>query len=149
MAKCACTNKKCQKNCEYFKVVFYLRNNTKYHLKLERNAYLIHLSWCYVLFCIANGMLNQIQSEKRKSLVGKPFPHWLSMLYTQLVSVFKPVWINFSSRKRRISCTFVGVCICSVSLVVESSRYNISAVHICTYAYKFAQHICTYFKFIL
>ena len=45
-------------------VVLYVRKNTKYHLKLEQNAYLIHLSWCYVLFCIANGMHNQVQSEK-------------------------------------------------------------------------------------
>ena len=125
MAKYACTNKKCQKNCEYFKVVFYLRNNTKYHLKLERNAYPIHLSWCYVLFCIANGMLNQVQSEKRKSLVGKTFSHWLSIVYTQLVSVFNTVQINFSSRKRCNSCTFVGLCIYSASLVIHICRYRL------------------------
>ena len=112
-------------NFEYFKVVFYLRNNTKYHLQLEQNAYLIHLSWCYVLFCIANGMLNQVQSEKRKSLVGKPFSHWLSMLYMQLVSVFNTVYINFASRMRCNSCTFVDLCIYSASLVIHICRYRL------------------------
>ena len=59
--------------CKFKNIVLYLRKNTKYHLKLERNAYLIHLSWCPMLFCIANGMLNQVQSEKAEKLSGQIF----------------------------------------------------------------------------
>ena len=73
MTKSVYTNKNCQEICKYFKVVLYLSNNKKYHLILEQNAYLIHLSWCYVLFCIANGMLNNINLKKQKSLVGSNF----------------------------------------------------------------------------
>ena len=36
MAKSACTNKNCQENCKYFKVVLYLRNNKKNRLKLDQ-----------------------------------------------------------------------------------------------------------------
>ena len=74
MAKSKCTcKKKCKKNCKYFKVVLYLRNNKIYHLNLEQNAYLIHLSWCSSLFCIANGVLNNINLKKDENLSGQNF----------------------------------------------------------------------------
>ena len=96
MTKSVYTNKNCQEICKYFKVVLYLSNNKKYHLILEQNAYLIHLSWCYVLFCIANGMINLVKSEKAEKLSGvKLFPTgwalWIRSWY-RIANLFRSTY---------------------------------------------------------